>query len=454
MVKDSVKKTETPNRYTAPIVDRRQRKARGVVILFLLGLIIPLFVYLGPLRLSVYRLVILVFFIPCLYIIFSGRVGKIRNADIFVVLLCLWSSASLVYHHGFALMVEPIGVLWLETFGSYLVGRCFIRTPNDFYFMVKFLFVFAIFLFPFGVYEALTGQNLIISAFKIIGPTIQNQTNIEPRMGLDRVQGPFDHPILFGVFFASMISLSYYVIGFGARAIKGVFSSIFVGACGALALSSGPIIAITTQLYMILWDILLHSIRSRWAILFGIFVLGYFVVDALSNRTPFHVLVTYLSFSPTSAYNRILIWTYGYQNIAANPVFGIGLNDWSRPRWMSSSIDMFWIVSAVRHGVPAWIFQLSAFFFVFFPVLLQVIRSRRVGDFRAGYLLTLVGLFVTGWTVHYWNSVFSYFMFLLGSGIWFLDYRDSDGEESVPPSATSSIPYSRFPRSDRRGPGG
>ena len=36
-------------------------------------------------------------------------------------------------------------------------------------------------------------------------------------------------------------------------------------------------------------------------------------------------------------------------------------------------------------------------------------------------LAILVGFFLTGWTVYYWNGVYVLFMFLLGSGAWIRD---------------------------------
>jgi hypothetical protein len=35
----------------------------------------------------------------------------------------------------------------------------------------------------------------------------------------------------------------------------------------------------------------------------------------------------------------------------------------------------------------------------------------------------MVGLFLAGWTVHYWKSIYVMFIFLLGSGAWILDEK-------------------------------
>ena len=37
---------------------------------------------------------------------------------------------------------------------------------------------------------------------------------------------------------------------------------------------------------------------------------------------------------------------------------------------------------------------------------------------RMGWMVTMVGLVLTAWTVHYWNSLYVLFTFLIGSGVW------------------------------------
>ena len=427
------------------------RRMAGVPLLvgmFIIGLFIPLFIYLGPVRLTVYRIVLLALFFPALYRLFSGLAGRLRLPDFCVIGICVWSAISLVVLHGIGEMVEPIGILWVETLGAYLIGRVYIRTPAAFHAVARMLFWLGMLMLPFAVIEALTSKNLILFVFDKIGPTIPSSAGmIGDRLGLNRVQGPFDHPILFGVLFGSLIGLSYYVLGYGRALATRLLKPLIIAVTAAFSLSTGPLIAMNTQIFLVMWDRAFRSVGKRWYILTGLTIIGYFIVDIFFAReTPFHTLVAYLSFSQGSAYNRILIWIYGTQNIFDNPLFGVGLNEWARPRWMSSSMDMFWIVGAVQHGIVVWILWLGLFFSVF----LQVARSNglnaQLQDYRTGYLITLFGLFMAGWTVHFWNALFVFFMFLLGSGIWFLDWQ-GDGSKDVPEAPDPSAPaYTRFPK--------
>ena len=417
---------------------------------FVIGLIVPLFIYVGPFRLSVYRLVLLLAFFPVVYYWLSGRAGRIRLADICVVGICLWSSLSYSVVHSLGEMYETIGIFWVETLGAYLLGRCYIRSPEVLYALVRLLFWLAIVMIPFAIYETITGEDIILTVFSKIGPTYYDNVMEPRRLGFDRVQGPFAHQIHFGVFFLCLSGLVYYVLGYGLNWTRRVGKMLLVALVGATSLSSGPLVALMAQLYLIIWDGVMTAVRQRWYIFAGLAAIGFILVDFLSNRTPFHVVVEYLAFSKHNAYFRILIWNFGVENIFANPIFGLGLNEWARPTWMPRSVDMFWIVGAMRHGIPVWILWLTLFFSIFLSVTYRCGLGERVGWYRTGYVITLFGLFMVGWTVHYWDVTYVFFMFLLGSGMWFLDWKDDDGDGRLVETTQKSVGYTRFPRNGVR----
>lgn len=417
-----------------------------LVAVFVLSLVVPLFVYVGPVRLTVYRIVLLLLFFPALFALLSGKAGRIRLPDICVILMCAWSSLSLMVVHGVAAMIETIGILWIETLGAYLIARCYIRTPEAFYSVVRLLFYISIVMLPFAVYETITAKNLILQIFSKIGPTYWDNIRVDKRMGFDRVQGPFAHQIHLGVFFLSIAGLVYYVLGNGLTWTKRVFQVALVAFVGATSLSSGPLVALMAQLNIILWDGVMKSIKQRWVILVGLSVLGFVIVDIISNRTPFHVVIEYLAFNKHTAYNRIRIWDFGTASIFAHPLFGIGFGDWARPSWMSDSADMFWILPAMRHGIPVWILLFAVFFSIFIPVALRRGMSDRIDWYRRGYLVSMFGMFMAGWTVHYWDVTYVFLFFLLGSGVWFLDWEDSDGTAEVQPDEPerTHLRFTRF----------
>src|SRR6056297_3498329 len=70
------------------------------VPLLLISLIIPFIVNIGPLRLSVYRIILIIAFLPVIFAWLSGRAGRIRMADIALILLCSWATISFIAIHG------------------------------------------------------------------------------------------------------------------------------------------------------------------------------------------------------------------------------------------------------------------------------------------------------------------------------------------------------------------
>lgn len=420
-----------------------------IVVLLILGLVNPMVLEAGSLRLSVYRVVLLLTFVPVLVVFLSKRAGNIRFADICVILISLWSAISFMVVHGPAEAIQPTGIMIVETLGAYLIGRCFIRGPTAFLSFYKILFVVAIVVAPFAIYEAVTGTNLFLELFGKFSPVYGN-TYKPRRLGLDRVQGPFVHPIHWGVFFGALVGVTFYVVSYGMSAFGRATRTLYVAGIGALALSSGPLMALVAQVIFILWDKALHSVKSRWYILAGLSLLAYVVVDILSNRSPFAVFISYAAFSTETAYNRLLIWEHGTRSILNNPLFGVGYGSWARPDWMSPSADMFWIVGGMRHGIVVWVLWFLLFFQVFFGTAYAKINDAKIGAYRTGYLSSLFGLFMAGWTVHYWDATLVFFMLVLASGMWLTDaqadFGEDDPQNEPQNDGPQTVRYTRFPR--------
>ncbi|MEP1595481.1 MAG: hypothetical protein ABJK20_12925, partial [Halieaceae bacterium] len=160
------------------------------------------------------------------------------------------------------------------------------------------------------------------------------------------------------------------------------------------------------------------GISLRWSVLMGIFLLMWFAVSLASNRSPIKVFISYLTFSAHSAYNRILIWEYGSAEVGRNPLFGIGFGDWIRAPWMSDSMDNFWLLTAVRYGLPALVFLVAAIVILAIRQAKMNARHRDLNRHRMAWLAIIIGLSVSGITVHFWNALFAYFFFLVGTGAW------------------------------------
>lgn len=418
----------------------RRRKPSALIPAFIVSLALPFFFYVGPTRMSPYRLMLVVTFVPCLMAWLSGALGKPRIADIFMLLTAAWGAMVLVVMHGADKGLQSGGIFIIETFGAFLFGRRYIRDVVAFQRMVKFLVMMVIVLLPFAIYENITGSPLLIELFGkifLVYDVIQD----EPRLGLRRAQGPFEHFILFGVVCSSVFALSFYALG-PARRLGGKLASGLVAMAVFSSLSAGALLSVAVQVILIVWDKITARMMRRWMILAGIVIMGFLVVDFASNRTPFEVFISYLTFNADTSYMRVLIWHYGSEAVMLHPILGNGLNDWERPEWMPGSIDNFWLVNAVRYGIPGCAFMIGGFLSVCFGLGRLKNLSARAVQCRKGLLISLCGLIVSLCTVHVWDAPYVLITFLLGSGMWMYD---SDKEIAI--SASDARHVRRHPGS-------
>lgn len=397
------------------------------VSLFLWSLVIPAFFSIGTWRLTPNRMFLLFAFIPLIGILLSGRCGRIRAVDVFLILYAAWNSISIFYHHGMA-QLEFVGVGFIETVGGYLVGRCLIRTPGDFDHFVRVLFIIMLVMIPAAVLETFFGLRIYNEIVGLFTDTFAWAEFV--RLGVYRAQVVFEHPILFGVFTSSTFSFLYLMINRDTGKSSGMRRGWASIVPTMLSLSSGAYLLLMIQFGLVAWKRIFQSMVNRWRILTGLVVSGYVAIDLLSNRTPFEVFASYMTFDAGTSYWRILIFRYGMQNVWANPVFGIGLKYWVRPSWMGTpSIDNFWLLTTMRYGIPALVFLLAGLLSLVFALVFRKIYSQYVGQQRLALVFVLLSIFVAIATVHLWNATYIYMMFLFGCGVWMLDYED-DGKSA------------------------
>jgi len=399
---------------------RAQRKGvHWPVALFLIALVIPWVFYIGSLRLSVYRLVLLLTFLPCLIRWIAGKAGRIRIADIALLLYLFWVTLSFVVIHGWESSFQSAGIIILETMGPYLLARCYVRDAEDFYNVVRLLFRIVVALIPFAIIEFVSGVNVSREIFAIVLPTLTDA--MPTRLGLTRVQSMFDHPILFGVFTGSIFALVHLVLGYRRDTVQRLSMTAIVGATSMLSVSSGPLTALVTQGFLLFWNALLSAFRFRWILLIALVTFTSLAIELVANRSLLDIVVTHFLFDPGSYWFRKVIWTYGTASALNHPLFGTGLGDWERPPWMSPSIDNFWLLQAVHNGLPAAFLILLAFGSIFLAVGLKKGLDDKLDNYRTGFLIAMTGFFQVGWTVAFWDAAYVLFVFLMGSGVWILD---------------------------------
>ncbi len=395
------------------------------VALFFIGILLPpnVSVTAGGLRFSAYRAVLIVLFLPMFFKLLSGKAGKFTIFDGLVIGHSFWATLALIKWGGFAQGVESGGIYVIEFMGAYLMGRLYIRNYEDFAAFANFYVGVVVGMLVFTIPEALTEWHILRdTAAQLLGGP--RAPYIDKRMGIERAFGPFDHPILYGVFSASAFSLAYFIVAERSfKNKKGMAKTLGVVVATFISGSGGPYVVLAMQMFVAGWERVLTGVQGRWKALFGFFAMAYLWIDLMSNRTPFHVFVTYFTFSTQSAYNRINIWNYGTAEVARHPIFGIGLGDWVRPVWMSDSMDNFWLLIAVRYGLPAWFMLFGLMIGMVIVAASKKNMPEKFNNARRAWGFTLFGITVAAATVHLWNSLFVLFMFLIGSGAWMAEAK-------------------------------
>lgn len=408
---------------------------RLMVVLFVITIFLPNNYPAGSLNVTPNLALLALGFLPLLGLLLVGKAGKMSGPDWLILILAIWSAATRIYLLG-AESIEPLGLNLLQTLSAYMFGRVLVRdletTRRAF---ATALIGIMIMFYPL-LWEALTGQKLLLWFTSLFGPTIP-PTYMDPRWGFQRAQGVFDHPILLGIFCASMVSISVYAFYGTKRRFLRLFGPTAAVIAGVTTFSSGALLSMNIQFGLMLWGYLFRFVKNRWAILMWLLAAMYITVDSLSDRTPFHVFIDYATFNQQSSYNRILIWKYGSAAVMEHPFIGHGGSDWTRPSYMSDSMDNFWLVIAYRYGLPAFAMLAGACIWILTSISNREGPTVELDKMRRGAIFSIVGTMVAIVSVHLWNNSYVWFMFMLGAISW-MGRRDSEQAEQAPPPGSDS----------------
>ena len=420
------------------------------IALYLASLVLPIFFYIGPLNMSLMRFLLLVTFVPMMIALLSGKAGKIYIVDILFFSYIIWIMVSLTAMNPDR-VIENAGSTGLEFLGGYMIGRVYVRDRETFARVVWILAIITAATLPLAIVESL-GKGPFVLDFlnKIPGIRSNYDVNYEPRMGLLRAQTVFAHPIHYGLFASTSFAIVLIGMAGTIKQSTRIMLAAGIGLSVFLSLSSGALLALILQIFLILWALVLRNVRRRWMILFGLIAAAYVGIDLLSNRSPTAVFMTYATFSPHNAYIRQVIFEWGMVNFWGSPIFGIGFNDWVRPDWLhNGSMDNFWLVQAVRHGFLAFATLAAGWLWTLWKVSKKDFSKDPIlSNIRLGWMITFVGMTLSLVTVHIWTTLYSFVFFLFGSGIWLLSETGTptasqDDSDSPSPRPTSA--YTRFP---------
>lgn len=393
-------------------------------------MVLPLKFYAGSMVMSTNRVFLLIVILPLLVRLLSGAAGRFRIMDAGALAFTFWSSLTTFYHEGNA-AIQFVGSTGVEFLGGYLVGRVCVRNLDQFVAFSKFFGILILCTLPFAIYEAFTGDPIILTLLgKVPGFFANKEFSDAPRLGLFRAQVTVHTAIHYGMISA----LAFSTVVVGLHNVWDLQRRLLMGAgiflCCFLSLSSGAFLAIILQLGLVGWSVVMAGNPNRWLLLTILIAIAYTVVEVLSDRDAITVFLAYATFSPTTAMWRKLIFQYGMDNVWMHPFFGIGpKGNWVRPYWMfTASVDNFWLLTAMRHGIPA-------FLALFVPWIITLWRIGRLrieegSDFywtRRGYMFVMLGLTFSMSTVHVWADPLTLVYCVIGMSAVFLTEAESRG---------------------------
>jgi hypothetical protein len=391
------------------------------VLVLLLTLIIPtaMSFYVGTLRISPYRIVLLVM-TPILFIqLITGGAGKVTFSDRLVLASTFWMWAALVVNDG-GQGIESGGIGFLETCGAFLIARCCIRTAGQWVATATVMGVIIAAMAPLVVFESLSGVQVIKLFFVGHGPggAIKESLLAKPRMGFYRASGPFDHPILLGVISAAVTS----AVGVMALRRWSVIALVpFTFIATICSISSGALAGLAVTGVLASWEQITKSVPRRWVVFLIIFAIFYGIIEMLSNRSALVAVLSVVTLNPKTAMDRTIIWEWGFHyNAVVHPYFGLGKAgafNWVRPGWLGESVDNYFLFLMILHGIVAVAMLLLA-------IVVKVRNAALAGNLpgvhglASSWWIAMVAFVISGWTVALWNHAQIMFWFLLGAGSW------------------------------------
>jgi O-antigen ligase len=388
------------------------------VAALLIAMLVPgeLDFFLGGLRLSCHRVVLLVFFPVIVLRILMGHGPSWRIFDTMFVGAFAYYALTMPFKVDLAQAVQSGGIIFVEGAGGYLMARMYVRNAQQFLATVKLLFLLALVAGALALSETISSQHVAHHiASQISG--VPQMDGGGYRLGVIRAMSVFDHPILYGTFCMTVFALVWFV---EPNPLKRLVRAALVGAATVLSLSSAPILGIFLVLAGVFWERVTRQVPNRAWMTIGCLGVVYVVMALAANRPPLKVFALSIALDPSTAWYRTVIWEFGVDNVMNHPWIGLPLGNWDRPSWMfSNTVDNYWLATALWGGLPA-----AVLIGLSIAVLMRAVHSRTGGGqpglrtCRYAWTATVLALCMVGATVHYWNTMAVLFAFYVGLGAW------------------------------------
>lgn len=396
---------------------------KALAALFVLSIFIPVEFYFlaGGLRLELYRVVLILALIYA-FINFKELLEQADLVDILLISFTLLATMSFIANHGLQKGIESAGIFIIEVLGAFYLARFFITTPKRF-FQINIAFIIILTLLAgFSFYESFFKHRILhewataITGHNSLDPSLFTHYYI--RNGIMRATNVFAHPILYGTVTAIFFPFAILLM---LNAFRGryIITSVALFASMLLTLSSAPLLSTVFQASGALLTNFWNGARRFWMSLAFIGISVALLISTISNRGFFAILISHLTFNPNTGYYRLFQWRYATDDILENPLLGIGVSEWSRPEWLNYSIDSFWLLMTMQHGIPAGIILLVCSIYLLFHVMNRLHTHHELYRWMINaWLLSFMALILIGFTVDYFGKLQPLFFFTMGAIGW------------------------------------
>jgi len=386
------------------------------VIALAIGLLLPSTAsfYVGDLRIDGTRLVLFAILPALLMRAMSGRF-RWQYFDYAILGHAIYMVLAMMVNQGLFGGLKSGGVVAFEAMGGYFCARLCFTNIGAIQKFLKLMASLYVVIASLLVVEIVTQKNIIRDIFSAVADADFN-LNSKSRFGLLRPVGPFPHSIHAGVFCSAFFAMFWMGLKGGGRLVGSLASIVGVG----VSLSSGPLLALVMQVGLIVYRAIMKTFKGvrYWRLLLIAVIGAIAFIETFSNRGFVLFLVQNVTFDPWTGFYRTLIWDYGMNSVVAHPLFGIGFSEWARAGWMHGSVDTFWLLTAMRYGLPCLILMVAGIALIYRNV---AISAREVTDPRwkglcLGWVFAMTAFLFAGITVHFWANIYVLFFFLLGMG--------------------------------------
>jgi hypothetical protein len=412
-----------------------------ILLFLILAIMVPIefSVYVGPLFMTASRtyLIILTFLIlPHL-----GKL-KLQAFDWFFIAHVAWTCTAYLIIYPLSQAVEMAGSYALEFLVVYLAARIYFTNVQQMRRTVGFLFVMLVIAGLLAIPEAYTHTRFVHNiASNLTG--ISYRIDYDVRLGIMRAASLFEHPILYGIFCASLFSLVWFTSTPAQRAWK---APLIIGATYFSA-SSAPFMILALQIAFIVIEWVSRDVKIRRDKVLAVFAASFFTFVQLFVGRGLVGIIALVALNPGTAYTRRAQWDYAIDDIMRNPWFGFIPGNYTRPFWLAASIDNWWLLMMMRAGIPSLLFiGLSAL------LLWIAIARRQTQDqdfilFRRGWGLMFLALVLGAATVTFFGKLQPLFAFYMGMGAALATFalpEQSDKKAATTETNPRTIRYTRF----------